>query len=131
MEALRNFGITFLVFLTIDLLWLGVAAKKFYANQMGTLMKDNPNWIAAIIFYLFFVAAMLFFVINPAMAKQSWQYALFAGMFFGLVAYMTYDLTNLATLKNWPLLLTFVDIAWGTVLAGAVSLISYLLIRLF
>jgi uncharacterized membrane protein len=77
------------------------------------------------------VAALLFFVINPALAKQNWQYALWVGLFFGLIAYMTYDLTNLATLKNWPLLLTFVDLAWGSLLAGATSFISYLLIRLF
>ncbi len=131
MDTIRNFGIAFLVFLVIDLLWLGVVAKKLYAEQLGSLMKTNINWVAAIVFYLFFIAALLFFVINPALAKQSWQFALFAGLFFGLVAYMTYDLTNLATLKNWPMLLTFIDIAWGTVLAGATSILSYFLIRLF
>ena len=131
MEIVRNYGITFFVFIVIDLLWLGVLAKNFYAKQLGSLMKSNVNWIAAIIFYMFFVAGMMFFVIYPALKKQSWQYALLIGLLYGFITYMTYDLTNLATIKNWPLVLSLVDIGWGSFLGGSTALISYFLIRLF
>jgi len=113
------------VFLALDMMWLGLAAKKFYGEQIGFLMKTNINWLAAIIFYLLFIAGLVFFVIFPAVEKKSWLNALFVGALFGLLTYSTYDLTNLATLKDWPLLLTVVDIIWGMVLSASVSLISY------
>lgn len=113
------------VFLAIDMIWLGLAAKGFYAKQIGFLMKTNINWTAAIIFYLIFIVGLVLFVIAPAVSKNSWQQALLLGALFGLITYATYDLTNLATLKNWPLLITFVDLIWGTVLAAAVSVITY------
>jgi len=113
------------VFFALDMVWLGLAAKKFYGEQIGFLMKININWFAAIIFYLLFIAGLVFFVISPAVEKKSWLNALFVGALFGLLTYSTYDLTNLATLKDWPLLLTVVDIIWGMVLSTSVSLISY------
>jgi len=113
------------VFFALDMVWLGLAAKKFYGEQIGFLMKTNINWLAAIIFYLLFIAGLVFFVISPAVEKKSWLNALFVGALFGLLTYSTYDLTNLATLKDWPLLLTVVDIIWGMVLSTSVSLISY------
>jgi uncharacterized membrane protein len=78
-----------------------------------------------------YIVGILFFVISPALGKESWQYALFVGFFFGFITYMTYDLTNLATLKDWPVFLTVVDIIWGTALGGATSILSYTFIRLF
>ncbi|TFG90633.1 MAG: DUF2177 family protein [Candidatus Atribacteria bacterium] len=113
------------VFFALDMVWLGLAAKKFYGEQIGFLMKTNINWLAAIIFYLLFIAGLVFFVISPAVEKKSWLNALFVGALFGLLTYSTYDLTNLATLKDWPLLLTVVDIIWGMVVSTSVSLISY------
>lgn len=113
------------VFFVLDMVWLGLAAKNFYREQLGFLMKTNINWLAAIIFYLLFIAGLVFFVISPAVEKKSWLNALFMGALFGLLTYSTYDLTNLATLKDWPLLLTVVDIIWGMVLSTSVSLISY------
>jgi len=113
------------VFFVLDMVWLGLAAKNFYREQLGFLMKTNINWLAAIIFYLLFIAGLVFFVISPAVEKKSWLNALFVGALFGLLTYSTYDLTNLATLKDWPLLLTVVDIIWGMVLSTSVSLISY------
>ncbi len=113
------------VFFAFDMVWLGLAAKKFYGEQIGFLMKTNINWLAAIIFYLLFIAGLVFFVISPAVEKKSWLNALFVGALFGLLTYSTYDLTNLATLKDWPLLLTVVDIIWGMALSASVSLISY------
>ena len=113
------------IFFAIDMVWLGLAAKKYYREQIGFLMKTNINWLAAIIFYLLFIAGLVFFVISPAVEKKSWLNALFVGALFGLLTYSTYDLTNLATLKDWPLLLTVVDIIWGMALSTSVSLISY------
>ena len=113
------------VFFVLDMVWLGLVAKKFYREQIGFLMKTNINWLAAIIFYLLFIAGLVFFVISPAVEKKSWLNALFMGALFGLITYSTYDLTNLAILKDWSLLLTAVDIIWGMLLSTSVSLISY------
>lgn len=88
-------------------------------------MKPDVNWLAAIIFYLLFIVGLVVFVISPAVEKNSWIHALLYGAFFGLITYATYDLTNLATLKDWPVLVTVVDLIWGTVLAASVSVISY------
>ena len=113
------------VFLGIDMIWLGLVAKGFYAKQVGFLMKTNINWTAAIIFYLLFIIGLVIFVITPALEKNSWQQALLLGALFGLISYATYDLTNLATIKDWPILVTFVDLFWGTIVAGSVSVITY------
>lgn len=113
------------VFFIIDMIWLVLVAKGFYSNQIGFLMKSDINWIAAIIFYLLFIAGLVFFVITPAIEKNSWLYALMLGAFFGLITYATYDLTNLATIKDWPLLVTIVDLIWGMVLAATVSVVSF------
>jgi uncharacterized membrane protein len=88
-------------------------------------MRPDINWLAAIIFYLLFIVGLVIFVIAPAVEKNSWTHALLFGALFGLITYATYDLTNLATVKNWPLLVTVVDLGWGAFLAGAVSTITY------
>jgi uncharacterized membrane protein len=121
----KLFLIALPVFFVIDMIWLVLVAKKFYQNQIGFLMKPDINWFAAIIFYLLFIAGLLVFVISPAVEKHSWVHALLFGALFGLITYATYDLTNLATLKDWPLLVTVVDLIWGTVLASSISLITY------
>jgi uncharacterized membrane protein len=113
------------------MIWLTVIAKTLYAKYLAYLMAPKVNFIAALLFYVLFVAALLVFVIDPALAKESWKTALFLGMFFGLVCYATYDLTNLATIKDWPKLITFIDLIWGSVVTGATSLLSYLILRLF
>ena len=115
------------VFFTIDMVWLGLVAKDFYRAQIGALMKPDVNWVAAIIFYLIFIAGLVVFVIAPSMEKGSWMHALLFGALFGLVCYATYDLTNLAVTKDWPLLVTLVDLAWGATLATSVSAITYLI----
>lgn len=116
------------VFLVIDMIWLSLIAKGFYAKQIGFLMKPNINWTAAIIFYLLFIVGLVLFVIAPAIDKKSWLQALLLGALFGLITYATYDLTNLATIKDWPLLVTFIDLIWGTVLAASVSTITYFIV---
>jgi len=113
------------VFFAIDMIWLGLVAKNFYKSQIGFLMKPDINWTAAIIFYLLFIVGLVLFVIAPAVEKGSWMYALLFGALFGLITYATYDLTNLATLKDWPLLVTIVDLAWGATLGALVSVITY------
>lgn len=114
------------VFLAIDMIWLGVVARNFYAKQLGTLIKPDVNWVAAIIFYLIFVAGLVVFVIAPAVEKGSLFHALFFGALFGLVCYATYDLTNLAVAKDWPVLVTIVDLVWGAILAASVSAATFI-----
>ncbi len=113
------------VFFAIDMIWLGLIAKNFYREQIGLLMKNDINWIAAIIFYLLFIMGLIIFVITPAVTNNSWQHAFIFGALFGFFTYATYDLTNLATLKDWPLMVTIVDLIWGTVLAASVSTITF------
>jgi uncharacterized membrane protein len=124
---IKLFLISLPVFFVIDMAWLVLVAKKFYQQQIGFLMKPDINWLAAIIFYLLFIAGLVLFVISPAVEKHSWVHALIFGALFGLISYATYDLTNLATLKDWPVIVTVVDLIWGTVLASAISVITYLI----
>ncbi len=122
---IKLYAIALPVFFAIDMFWLGIVAKNFYRAQIGTLMKSDVNWIAAIIFYLIFIAGLIVFVISPAVEKGSWTYAILFGALFGFVCYATYDLTNLAVAKDWPLLVTIVDLIWGAVLAASVSVLTY------
>jgi uncharacterized membrane protein len=115
------------VFFVIDMIWLVLVAKNFYSKHLGFLMKPDVNWTAAVIFYLLFIAGLVTFVISPAVQKQSWVHAILFGGLFGLITYATYDLTNLATLKDWPLIVTLVDLAWGMVLSASVSVLTYLI----
>jgi uncharacterized membrane protein len=124
---LKLYAIALPVFFVIDMIWLGLVAKGFYQQQIGFLMKTNINWVAAIIFYLLFIAGLIVFVVTPAIDKNSWMVALGLGALFGLITYATYDLTNLATVKDWPLLVTIVDLLWGMTLAASVSVITYLI----
>ena len=128
---LKLYGIALLIFFAIDMLWLGLVAKNFYNKQIGFLMKENINWTAAIIFYLLFIVGLVLFVIKPSIEMQSWKNALFMGAFFGFITYATYDLTNLATLKDWPLLVTIVDLIWGAFIAASVSVLTFLISNKF
>jgi uncharacterized membrane protein len=118
--------VTLAVFFLIDMAWLGLVAKNFYRQQLGALLSPKVNWPAAVLFYLLFIAGLQIFVIVPALAKGGALQALWQGAFFGLIAYATYDLTNLATLRDWPLLVTAVDLVWGAALGGLVSFVSAL-----
>jgi uncharacterized membrane protein len=123
----KLFLIALPVFFAIDIVWLVFVAKKFYSRQIGFLMKPDINWYAAGIFYLLFIAGLVAFVISLAVEKHSLIHALVYGLLFGLVTYATYDLTNLATMKDWPLLVTVVDLVWGMVLSATVSVVTYLI----
>ena len=124
---IKLFLIALPVFFVIDMIWLVLIAKKFYSQQIGFLMRPDINWVAAIVFYLLFIAGLVTFVISPSVEKHSWIHAVVFGAFFGLITYATYDLTNLATIRDWPLLVTVVDLIWGSFLAASISLITYLI----
>ena len=119
------------IFLCIDAIWLGFIARGIYAKYLGYIMAKNIVWWAAGVFYLIFMAGLLFFVIEPSVRIQSIRYALAAGAFFGFVAYATYDLTNLATIEGWPLFVTVIDLIWGAFVASSTSVLSYMLINRF
>ena len=119
------------VFFVIDILWLGLVARGFYQDQIGPLLRDKVNWGAAVAFYLVFLAGVVVFVVLPAVERQSLQHALVYGALFGLVTYAAYDLTNLAVAKDWPLAVTLVDMAWGTVLTATVSGVTYWIAQRF
>ena len=125
---LKNFAIyaSFLVTLiAIDLVWLLGIAKNLYRDQMGDLMANEPKLIAGLAFYLLYALGVCIFVIVPALSKQSLIYALQYGALFGLFCYMTYDLTNLAVIRNFPTQLALIDIAWGSFVTAVCSGIAY------
>ena len=121
--------LTLVVFLIIDLTWLGFIAKDLYKKYLGHYLTDNVNWTAAIIFYILFVIGISIFAIYPAINKNSALSAIILGALFGFFTYATYDLTNLATLKEWPLIIVIIDIIWGTFLAASVSLSGFYIIK--
>jgi uncharacterized membrane protein len=124
-KTLIVYLITVPIFFLIDLVWLGVVAKGFYQRRLGYLMRPEINWVAAISFYLLFVIGIVIFAVKPALQAQNPTRALVYGALFGLFTYATYDLTNLATVRDWPLAVTLVDLVWGTVLCGTVAGASY------
>lgn len=123
---LKLYLCTLLAFFAIDMVWLGLVAKSFYKTHLGFLLRPDPNWTAAIVFYLLFIAGLLIFVIVPSLQAGSMKKVLVLGALFGLVTYATYDLTNLATVRDWPLIVTIVDLLWGGALATAVSYLGFL-----
>ncbi len=127
MNYVKMYIIAFLIFLVIDAIWLGFVAPKFYKAQIGHLMSEKPNFVAALIFYLIFIVGVVYFVVNPAVEAQSISKLLVSGILFGFITYATYDLTNLATLKDWPITVTVVDLIWGTTLSTLVGLFTYLI----
>ena len=125
---LKNFAIylSFLIALiAIDLVWLLGVAKNLYRNEMGDLMASEPKLLAGLAFYLLYALGVCIFVIVPALSKQSWLYALQYGALFGLFCYMTYDLTNLAVVRNFPTQLAFIDIAWGSFVTALCASFAY------
>lgn len=128
-KLLLSYFLTALVFFAIDLLWLGVVAKGLYDRLLGHLLAENVNWTAAFIFYFIFIAGIFVFAILPAVEKASWQNAVLYGVLFGFFTYATYDLTNMATLKDWPVKVIFIDIIWGMVLTGSVATAGYYIVR--
>ena len=129
-EFLKVYLITFVVFMVIEGIWLAVVAKDFYKKEIGYIMSKSPKILPTLIFSLVFVFGLVFFVINPALARDSWSYALLAGSILGLVSYSTYDLTNHAALEGWPLKVTIVDLLWGLSMSAMVSTITFFIVKM-
>lgn len=125
----KLFSVMFLVFIALDLLWLGVIAKSYYRENLAMFITKDFNWYAAILFYLIFIGGMVYFVFISGPAGLSYVQVLTRAAIFGLVTYATYDLTNLATLREWPLWLSVVDISWGIALSSLVSSAGFLVYR--
>ncbi len=123
-QTILLYLITLAIFFAVDMVWLGVVAKNFYRKHLGYLMAPKVVWPAAILFYLLFIAGLVVFAVRPGLAAGGPLKAVLLGAFLGLVSYATYDLTNQATVKDWPLVVTVVDLIWGTALGGLVSGLS-------
>lgn len=130
MNYVKMYAIALVIFLIIDAIWLGIIAKDLYKEQIGHLMTEKPNLIAAIIFYLIFLVGLVYFVINPAIEAKDFSKLIISAALFGLITYATYDLTNLATLRDWPIKVTIIDLVWGTSLSVIVSSITYYIYNL-
>lgn len=126
-----NFAIAYagtaLVFFGLDFVWLTTMASSFYRSRIGELLLDQPNLGVAGLFYLVYVAGLVHFAVLPAFQAGSWVTAVANGALLGLVAYGTYDMTNLSTLKNWSISVSIVDIAWGVTLSAVAATCGYLL----
>ena len=129
MSWLTQYVLAAAVFCLLDVIWLGTVAPGLYERHLGDLLAPSPNIAAAVVFYAIFVAGLVFFVIHPAVDAESWRRALGAGAFFGFVTYATWDLTNLAVLRDFPASIVPIDLAWGTVLAAGVSVSTYANVR--
>ena len=131
MQYAVAYAATAVAFLAIDFVWLGYIARDFYRSQLGDLLADPVNLPAAAVFYLIYVIGVVIFAISPALKSGAWTDALLYGALFGFFCYATYDMTNLATIRNWPLTMTLVDMAWGTALTATAATIGYLVASRF
>lgn len=128
-KLIISYLLTAVVFFAIDMVWLGFIAKDLYRKYLSNFLSDKVNWTAAIIFYLLFIVGIFYFSILPAIEKNSLLKALISGALFGFFTYATYDLTNLATLKDWPLRIVFIDIIWGAIQTGLVSTAGFFIAK--
>jgi uncharacterized membrane protein len=125
MKLLAAYIASLIVFVGVDFVWLSRMGDAFYRPAMGGMALEGFRAGPAVAFYLLYAAGVLYFAVQPALASQSWQSAALSGLMLGLVGYGVYDLTNFATLRQWPLSLTLVDLAWGTFLTGLAALAGY------
>lgn len=130
MNFIIAYFVTLVIFLLVDAIWLGIVAKNFYASQLGDMMLEKPNLGIALIFYCFYVIGITVFAVLPALSSEQWLHALLYGGLLGFVAYGTYDITNMATLKNWPIVMSLVDIVWGTILTGTSAVMAFFAVRM-
>lgn len=134
-HVLKTYGIAYvatgLVFLAIDAVWLTLAAQRLYRPLMGEMLVESFRLVPAMLFYLIYIAGIVVFAIAPALATERWTTAASYGAFLGLFAYATYDLTNQATLRDWPVAVTVADLCWGTFLTASAATIGFLITRAF
>jgi len=117
-KYIAAYAATISVMLVLDLLWIGVIAKPLYQQGIGHLMADQPRLGVAVAFYLMYAVGLVVFAVNQGGSAGDWKSAMLYGALFGFFAYATYDLTNLATLRNWPVSLALIDMAWGTAVSA-------------
>lgn len=125
------YAVTVVVFLGLDAIWLSRVALAMYRREIGDLLLDRPNLMIAGLFYLIFVAGIVILAIAPALNGGTWLTAFLMGATLGLVAYGTFDITNLSTLKNWSIAVTLADLAWGTALTAVSATVGYLVVTWF
>jgi uncharacterized membrane protein len=113
----------------LDALWLGLVSREFYKARLGQLLLDRPLWSVAILFYLIHAAGIAVFAVPPAIAAGTWTAAVLYGALFGFCVYAAYDITNLATLRGWPMAVSLVDLTWGAAATAASNLIAFLVVR--
>ncbi len=119
--ALIAYATTAVVFLALDAVWLTTMAERLYRPALGRLMLDRPDALPAVAFYLVYIVGVLVFAVLPGLESRRWTTALGLGALLGFVAYATYDLTNQATLRDWPWRVTLADLCWGTFVTGAAA----------
>jgi uncharacterized membrane protein len=128
-HLLKLVGATGATMFALDLLWLGVVARGFYARHMGDLISPQVRWLPALLFYLLYMVSVVVFVVMPATERRSLAWAAGMGAFFGLSAYATYDLTSLALIRGFPVVVVVVDLAWGMVLTAIAASAGYYVSR--
>ncbi len=128
-QFLTTYAAALVTFLAVDLLWIGVVANAFYQKHLGHLLRPDVQWVPAIVFYLLFIAAILVFAVLPGLQRASLGHTLLLAAFFGLVAYATYDLTNLALTKDFPAIVAYVDMGWGMAVSSVVATVGFLVGR--
>lgn len=122
MNFFKLYLLSLVIFFCIDLIWLGIIAKNLYRAEIGFLMADQIRWVPAFLFYLIYIAGLVFFALLPA---ENWMFAALYGAGFGLVCYATYDLTNLATLSGWPIRIVVYDLLWGTFISATTAATAF------
>lgn len=128
-RSLIAYVATLVVFAIVDFIWLGFIAKDLYRNGIGHLMADTPNWIAAVLFYLLYIGGLVYFAVTPGLDADAWQRAALQGALFGFFCYATYDLTNLATLKGWPVSIVVADLVWGAFVSTVAATAGFFITR--
>ena len=130
-RILIAFVSTLVVFAAVDFVWLALIAKDLYRNGIGHLMSESPNWTAAVLFYLLYIVGLLYFAVLPGLAADDWMKALVPAALFGFFCYATYDLTNWATLRDWPASIVAADLLWGTFVSAVGATGGFFITRAF
>lgn len=129
-RTLVAYAATLVAFCCLDFIWLGWIARSYYQSQLGGLLLAQPNWVAALAFYALYAAGIVIFCVAPALDAASLGKAALLGIMLGALAYATYDLSNLATLRGWPVAMSLIDIAWGAFVTGLAASAGYQITRL-
>lgn len=129
MNYIKIYLVAVPIFFLIDIIWLGFIAKGIYKKYMGHLLAETTNWPVAVLFYLLFIVGIVIFALVPAIQNNSWSQALVLGSLFGFFTYMTFDLTGLAVLKDWSWQIAIIDMIWGMMLTGSVSIITFFICK--